>query len=1008
MARPKAPVSRARAAKPSQPQAALTQAVFEQAAFEQVSGNPISGLVQASSSVYRQGRSPKNRQDDRHQIAQQWQIEAYRHVNICGEARFAVTYSAALGSRAEIGVSEPQSLGGKAQWVTSGPEVEAFAELAPTVRDRTRLLRNYLLHRNIAGEMYLIARDRHEQDPEYSTRPHDPVWEIVAVTELIKTGSGEDQVWKVRLDNNLYVPLSKHDPIIRIWNPDPENRREAWSPMRSLLPTLREIEWLTGHIFTQVRSRLMSAGVWFLPENLTFPPPPADMVEGGEERIAAMSEPERFMMSLAASGQYELDLDEVSFPTVVMADADALAAIDKNKLIQFWSEIDDKAMTLRTDAIRRFALGWDLPPEQVLGSSGVAISGSGGSAGCVDMETEALTKRGWVHGDDLRVGDEVLTLNHETGVSEWQPVERMNRFMVTDEPMLRMHGVGHDSLTTLNHRWAVLDREGRRKFVTSDALNQAHRIPTAAPHVDFPTEAKYSDAFVELVAWWWTEGCHSGATESRANEPYVDSLGRVYANGHPGKTGRFNQAGITQSRERNPERVDSIRRALDTAFPGGWGFEHQRQTQTGYGAPVVEFRFRREVWEALHEVAPNKVISLDFIYSLTRAQIELFIQTSCAGDGWHYRDGRLDIWQRDPGVLDAYEVALILSGRMVAESEHAGGKVVNAYRKSTVHPFHAAASPGSRMVIEEESYTGMVWCPTVENSTWLARRGGTVWFTGNSVNHWGEWASEEKTIAGHVEPALSDFVEVLTTSFLRAAVEGTDKVIAYDPTSIRMKQDRSKQAIELYDRGLLKPETTVREVGFDPQFDMMDDKEFRRWLLVKMLGGSPTPEMMLEAAKLLGQVIDVDLGESGGEASGTPGRALPRSLDEHPVQGPPEGDHEHNPAPYRVDSLAFTPLHASAEGLVLRALEKAGNRLLNDGKRGRDRDRSTPPHLAHLTASVEVSPEFDFSLLPTILGDLSAGRQARIGGALHRYCTRLYTEGEPYTRESLIEAMEGL
>jgi hypothetical protein len=633
------------------------------AAMEQVSGNAVPGVPPAalagSASVFKQGKSI-DKKDDRHQIAKRWQIECYRHVNICGEARKGVTLYAALAARAEIGISEPQAMNRRAVWVNKGPEVDALAELAPTARDRAALVRTYMTHRIIAGECYLIARDRHEQDPEYLTKRTVPVWEIVAVTELRRIGD----LWQVRLDNDNYVDLAASDPIIRMWVPDPEKRREAWSPMRSLLPVLQEIEWFTGHIFTQIRSRLMSAGVWFLPEHLVFPTPTPDMVEGGEEALAQMNEAEKLMVALAAAGTYELDASEVSFPTVVMTDAQALEQVDQNKLIKFWSEIDNKAMEGRSDAIRRLALGWDLTPEQLLGSSGIAVTGGGGSAG--------------------------------------------------------------------------------------------------------------------------------------------------------------------------------------------------------------------------------------------------------------------------------------------------------------------------------------------------------------SVNHWGEWANEEKTIAGHIEPALSDFTETLTVSFLRAAVDGTDKVIAYDPSSIRMKQDRSKEALILNERGMLSNETTLREVGFDPEHDMMKPAEFKRWLLVKMLSGSPSPEMMIEAMRLLGQVFEVDMeptgGGEGGE-KGLPGPGQPRNNDDVPVKGPPQVQHDHSPAPYALSAPVFSALHASCEVLVLRALEKAGNRLLNSdihNKRGKTRDKSTPPHVAHLSASVTTLPEFDFTLLPTALSGVPAGRQARIGGALHRYCARMYSEQAAYTRHDLIEALEGL
>lgn len=619
--------------------------------------------IKASAAIYRGNTSravKRTPNTDRASIAKAWQIEAYRHVNICGEARYAATLFSNIAGRAEIGVSEPQALGRKAVWINSGTEVEAFAELIPSVHDRTKLIRDYMLHRTIAGESYLIARDRLDIDPAGD----GPVWEVVAVTELRKTGTASDAVWSVRHENGEWLDLATGDPVIRLWCPDPENRMEAWSPFRSLLPTLREIEWLTKHIFTQVRSRLMSAGVWFLPDNLTFPPPPPDAVEGGAEALAAMNEAEQFMVSLAASSMDMLDGDEVSFPSIVMAEPAALESVDQRKLIQFWSEIDDKAMTMRTDNVRRFALGMDLPPEQVLGSSGLAVAGSGGSAG--------------------------------------------------------------------------------------------------------------------------------------------------------------------------------------------------------------------------------------------------------------------------------------------------------------------------------------------------------------SVNHWGVWANEEQTISAHIEPALDDLVAVLTSAFLRNAVEGTDKVIAYDTASLRLRQDRSKEAIELYDRGLLSREVTLREVGFDPGNDMMSDKEFQRWLLVKLAGGSATPEQVQAAFTMLGVVLPVQPPEVSGNdpATGQPGRNNPPSLEDHPYEGPPRVDHEHNPAPFqleqRSDDEGWTALHASAEVLVLRALEKAGNRLLNDGKRGRDRDRETPPHLAHTIMEGEADQKFDFSLSHTVFGSLPAMQRARIEARLGAFCVDLYASREAYTREALVEALRGL
>jgi hypothetical protein len=654
---------------------------LQPAMAEVVQGRNLTGLGTtsvASAAIFKPGRKT-NPQTDRNQIAKPWQIEAYRQVNICGEARYAATLFANIAGRAEIGISEPQSLVRKPVWIQNGPEVDALAELVPDVRARSKLIRDHMIHRIIAGESYLIARKRVDTDPGYEPPPEpwdtwedylkaqlqeidpldpdydpedlitenpnvaNPIWEIVAVTELQKVG----ETWRVKHDNGNWLDLQKDDPIIRMWNPDPADRREAWSPYRSMLPTLKEIEWLTGHIFRQIRSRLMSAGVWFLPNNLTFPPPPPDSIEGGAEAIAQLNEAEQFMLSLAASGMYELDIEDVSFPSVVMADEAALANIDQEKLIQFWSDIDDKAMTLRSDAVRRFALGMDMPAESTLGSSGIAVSGSSGSAG--------------------------------------------------------------------------------------------------------------------------------------------------------------------------------------------------------------------------------------------------------------------------------------------------------------------------------------------------------------SVNHWGEWAKQEQLISMHVEPALDDFVGTLTTAYLRSVIPTTKNVVAYDTATLRLRQDRSKEAIELHTLGLLNGKVTVRESGFDPESDMMTDVEFRKWLLTRIAGGSATPEQVQESLRLLGVVLSIPV-SGNPPAPGQPGRTLPPNLDRNEVQGPPEEQHDHSDAP-------FSAFAASCEALVLRALEKAGNRLLNDGKRGRDKDRTTPPHEAHLTASIErtvIASEFDFSLGQILMGDMPFKDFEALTRKLGVYCASLYNSGKSYSREDLL------
>jgi hypothetical protein len=92
-----------------------------------VQGRNVTGLGTtsvASAAIFKPGKKV-NPQTDRAQIAKPWQIEAYRQVNICGEARYAAALFANIAGRAEIGISEPQSLVRKPVWIKDGPEVDA-------------------------------------------------------------------------------------------------------------------------------------------------------------------------------------------------------------------------------------------------------------------------------------------------------------------------------------------------------------------------------------------------------------------------------------------------------------------------------------------------------------------------------------------------------------------------------------------------------------------------------------------------------------------------------------------------------------------------------------------------------------------------------------------------------------------------------------------------------------------------------------------------------------------
>ena len=338
---------------------------------------------------------------------------------------------------------------------------------------------------------------------------------------------------------------------------------------------------------------------------------------------------------------------------------------------------------------------------------------------CVDQETEALTQRGWLRQADLQAGDQLLTLNPETGFSEWQPCEEIHRYAGT-HAVRRLEGRSHSSVTTLNHRWIVRNHgSGKLRFRTSQELTTNDRILRAAPSASLPIDPKWSDAFVELVAWYWTEG-HE-----------VNGGG----------------AAIWQSEDVNGRHCQRIRAALTSLFgPARQSLLHGHgaslhgwceETRIGGVSKrrVTYWYLDKSAAAELRSIAPRKIVRPEFIASMTAAQLRLFVETSIDADGSRtagtYRRS-VTIGQKDGDRLDAFEMACSLLGIPWSRHPTATGHLTGIGTQAEIRPVYAARRGDGQMTDTFGLVHDGVWCPQVANRTWLARRRGTVYFTGNS------------------------------------------------------------------------------------------------------------------------------------------------------------------------------------------------------------------------------------------------------------------------------------
>jgi len=212
-------------------------------------------------------------------------------------------------------------------------------------------------------------------------------------------------------------------------------------------------------------------------------------------------------------------------------------------------------------------------------------------------------------------------------------------------------------------------------------------------------------------------------------------------------------------------------------------------------------------------------------------------------------------------------------------------------------------------------------------------------------NHWNAWLVDEAAIKSHLEPRLQVICHALTDAYLRPALTGAsdaeDYYVLADTSDIRLRPNRSREAVELYDRGELSGTALRRETGFLPEDEPKGEEE-REWLLRRIASGSTSPEQTQAALRLLG----ADLGPLPIEGEMQPQPTIPpvlqprRSLEGHPEHRVPDLQRS------TKDRESREGMIAAADALVYRALERVGNRLCNGTMKAQLAD--TPSHWRYM------------------------------------------------------------
>lgn len=356
-------------------------------------------------------------------------------------------------------------------------------------------------------------------------------------------------------------------------------------------------------------------------------------------------------------------------------------------------------------------------------------------------EFDVLTANGWKPFLNLELGEKIATVN-DCGNLEEHSIERIINSPYKGHAY-HVYGRNIDSSFTPNHRFLLIDRNGKRKFVTIEEI--------------YNNRTKYNHCIIPRTTVW-TGNSPEHIIIPGINEEHIKNLSRY--NSDISKpllidTKLFVQflgiwlaeGGISKKKyniflyQNKGEKADKIQKMLDQ-FPISWNTTERTDKNK------LIFRVSdRRLWEYLNNLGniKTKHIPKD-IKSLDAPYLEELIQWFILGDGrgWKRKGGPQDLFSISKQLVEDLHECLVKSGgcgnlkvRMPSKDYVYAGRLIEAKNKSPLYILNIASSTAIHLdkrflKIDKIEHNGNVYCLTVKNSSFYMREKGKSFWTGNS------------------------------------------------------------------------------------------------------------------------------------------------------------------------------------------------------------------------------------------------------------------------------------
>lgn len=307
---------------------------------------PMRALTAAAAKL--QGRDSETYR----RMSEPWQLRALSYYDVIGEIRFASQFYAKLLSKVRYYPAR-QLPDDRKEPITDGAPVEILHKIQDPGGGRSRLQYDYGRMMFVTGEGVLFG-DRLDSEEER--------WRFLWKDEVRRRDDGMYE--RVRYDKQPFSP-PQVGQAYRLWTPHPRHSDMPDSPLHSVMDIAEELIILTAAVRATAVSR-MTNGVFILPSELSpnqYGVPDDDDYIGDEDPETSV-----LMSDYIEHATAQIENPGTAEAALGFTLEGAYEYVDRIRWMATHDpQTDYMEKELRTEAVRRLALGLDFPPEFLLG-----------------------------------------------------------------------------------------------------------------------------------------------------------------------------------------------------------------------------------------------------------------------------------------------------------------------------------------------------------------------------------------------------------------------------------------------------------------------------------------------------------------------------------------------------------------------------------------------------------------------------------------------------------------